>query len=152
MRAAFDKRTLILRDESVRERTLAIIRNLPVDAEKPLQVVISDYKPPRKKSQNDLMWSGPLKDISEQAWFEGKQFSADVLHHYFKVQLLPEEFDPELCREGYRKWEYDPSGDRVLVGSTTMLTVKGMAQHIEAIHAFGASLGVQFSANPNERY
>lgn len=149
-RPPFVKRTIILRDFPIRDRALDLIRNLPIDADKPLQVVVSEYKAPRKLDQNALMWAGPLKNIAEQAWLDGKQFSADCWHHYFKVQLLPEEFDPELCLEDYRKWEYDPAGDRILVGSTTRLTKKGMAQHIEAIHAFGASLGVQFHANPNE--
>lgn len=149
-RSIFDKRTLILRDESIRERALALIRNLPVDADKPLQVVISDYKPPRKLDQNARLWAGPLKDLEEQAWLDGKQFSAEVWHHYLKVQLLPEEFDPEMCREDYKKWAIDPAGDRVLVGSTTQLTVKGFAEYMTAVDAFASSLGVQLSASPKE--
>ncbi len=96
------------------------------------------------------MWAGPLRDIAEQAWIEGRQHSAEVWHEYFKRELLPEEFDPERCKENYAKWAYDPGGERVLIGSTTQLTVKGFAEYLTAIEAFGAALGVMFSASPNE--
>lgn len=140
-----DKRTFYMRTEQARESAIALIRNLPLNEKKPMMVVVEPFKAPRKLDQNALMWSGPLKDISEQAWLDGRQYSAEVWAHYFKVQLLPEEYDNELCLSGYEKWNFDPSGARVLVGSTTKLTVKGFAQHLEAIYAFGGSLGVQFS-------
>ena len=150
MRQYFDKRVILLRGEEQRQRALALIANLPVDAEKPLQLVVDEYKPPRKPDQNALMWAGPLRDISEQAWLEGRKFSAEAWHELLKQELLPEEFDPELCREGYQKWTITPRGDRVLIGTTTKLTVKGFAQYLESLYAFGASLGVQFHASPNE--
>ena len=150
MRAQFDKRVIVLRGEEQRERALALIRNLPVDAEKPLQIVVDEYKPPRKKSQNDLMWAGPLKDMEDQAFLEGRKYSSKVWAEFFKEQFLPEAFDSELCRDGYVKWEEDPRGMRKMVGSTTMLTVKGFAQYLEQIYVFGSELGVQFSVNPNE--
>lgn len=151
MRQPFDKRVLILRDEAVRERALALVRNLPMDADKPLQIVVDEYRPPRKPDQNALMWAGPLRDIAEQAWLEGRKYSAEAWHELLKMELLPEEFDPQLCREGYEKWTITPKGDRALIGTTTKLTVKGFAQYLESVYAFGASLGVQFHASPNER-
>lgn len=150
MRQPFEKRVLLIRSKDIRERALALIRNLPVDAEKPLEIVIQEHKKRRSNDANARMWAGPLKDLAEQAWLDGKQFSAEVWHFYLKRQLLPEEFDPDLCKEAYRKWEYDPAGDRVLVGSTTDLTVKGFAEYMIAIEAFACSLGVQLSASPNE--
>lgn len=142
----FPKRTLYLRNEAVRDTLLALVRNLPVSGAKPLQVVIEEYKPPRKPDQNSLMWVGPLRDIASQAWLEGRQYSAEVWHEFFKRELLPEEYDPELCLSGYEKWAIDPAGNRVLIGSTTKLTVKGMAQYITELHAFGGNIGVEFSA------
>jgi len=136
------KRVFFLREERNRDTLLGLIRNLPLSDDKPMHVTVEPYRPVRKKSQNDLMWSGPLKDIAEQAWLEGRQFSAEVWHSFFKANLLPDEFDPELCKDGYRKYDFDPAGERVLVGSTTQLTVKGMAQYLEALMAFGANLGV----------
>lgn len=142
---SFQKRTIFLRTEVQRETLLNLVRNLPLDEAKPLQVTVEEYRPGRKLSQQAYLFAGPLKDISEQAWLDGKQYSVEVWAHYFKGQLLPEEFDPELCKDGYQKWRYDPAGNRVLTGSTTELTVKGMAEYITAIQAFGGSLGVQFT-------
>jgi len=150
MRQPFEKRIIVLRAEEQRQRALALIGNLPMDADEPLQVVVSDYKPPRKPDQNALMWAGPLKDISEQAWIDGKKFSAEAWAELFKREFLPEDFNPDYCREGYQKWTFTPKGDRVLIGSTTLLTVKGFAWYLEQVYAFGANLGVEFHANPNE--
>mgnify|MGYP000658249821 CR=1 FL=1 len=69
------------------------------------------------------------------------------IFEYFKKEYLPEEFNPDLCKEGYQKWDYDPSGDRVCVGSTTELTVKGFSQYLEQIYAFGAEQGVRFGVD-----
>lgn len=144
----FAKRILYLRNEQVRETLQNLVKNLPLDDAKPLMVTIEPFKKQRGLDANALMWAGPLRDISEQAWLDGRQYSAEIWAHYFKEQLLPDEFDDELCLSGYEKWAFDPAGNRVLTGSTTKLTVKGMAQHIEAIHAFGASLGVLFTERP----
>lgn len=150
MRPTFDKRTLILRDESIRERAVALLRNLPVDSDKPLVVTVDEYKPPRRPEQNALLWAGPLKDMAEQAYLDQRKYSAEVWMEFFKREFLPDEFDPELCKDGYSKWVYLPNDERVMVGSSTQLTVKGFSQFLEQIYAFGASLGVQFHANPNE--
>lgn len=138
------RRPFRLVDEQVRERIIAAVHHLPIDTLRPIEVVFQEEQKKRKLDQNALMFAGPLRDIAEQAYLDGRQFSVEVWHEYFKRQLLPEAYDPELCMENYTKWSVDPAGDRVLVGSTTQLTVRGMAQYIEAIQAFGASLGVQF--------
>lgn len=139
------QRQFRLVSEQVRETLLNAVRNLPIDELRPIEIVFREEQKKRRQDQNALMFAGPLRDIAEQAFLDGRQFSADTWHEYFKRQLLPEDYDPELCMEHYRKWELDPAGDRVLVGSTKQLTVRGMAQYIESIQAFGASLGVQFS-------
>ena len=150
MRAKFQTRTLLLRNESVRNNLLALVRNLPLDDAYPLEVVIREQIKGRKLDQNALYWVR-INEIAEQAWFEGRQFGPETWHIYMRRELLPEEFNPEYCREGYRKWAIDPAGERVLIGSTTQLTVRGFSDLIEAVTAFGVSYGVMFSANPNER-
>jgi len=139
-------RKFILRDERVRDSLLALVRNLPIDPLRPVEVVAREEVKARKPDQNAALWAGPLRDISEQAWLDGRQYSPEVWAQYFKRQLLPESFDPELTMENYAKWAIDPAGDRILIGSTTQLTVKGHSQYREAIEAFGASLGVRFGA------
>lgn len=140
--------TFILRDDEIRKRAISILQHMPIDRNRPIQVLFREEPKKRKSDQNALMFAGPLRDISEQAWLDGRQFSVEIWHEYFKRQLLPETYDAELCLESYSKWAIDPAGDRILVGSTTQLTVKGFAEYVEQVTAFGASLGVQFSAPP----
>lgn len=145
-RPRFLEKKVYLLGTMQRDIAKQIIDNCPLDKEQPLEVVIREKTRSRKLDQNALMWAGPLKDIAEQVWIDGKQFSDVVFHEHFKREHLPEEFDPELCKEGYRKWDVTPSGERVLVGSTGDLTVKGFSQYLEQVYAFGASHGVQFTA------
>lgn len=145
-RQKFQTRKILLRGESQRDAAAILLANLPLDPERPLELLVREEVKPRKLTQQAAMWLGPLKDIEEQAWIDGRQFSAEAWHEHFKREFLPEEYDPELCLEGYRKWDFMPSGRRVLVGSTTHLTVKGFAQYLTQVEAFGASLGVIYSA------
>ena len=145
-RPAMQPRKFILRDEKVLNSLMLMLPNLPIDPIQPIEVMVREEVKARKPDQQALMFAGPLRDISEQAWFEGRQYSVEVLHEYCKRQFLPEDFDPEQCLEGFTKWDIDPSGERILVGSTKQLTVKGYSNYLEQVFAFGAALGVQFSA------
>ena len=149
-RPPFQSRTFRLVGIEQRDRLLALVGNLPLDALKPLEVVIREDKKARKPDQNALYWSGPLRDIAEQAWVHGRQFSAEVWHEHFKREFLPDEnrpdFDDTHVKDGYRKWALTPGDFAVLIGSTTQLTVKGMSAYLEQVYACGASLGVQFGA------
>ncbi|MBB3213444.1 hypothetical protein FHW67_002736 [Herbaspirillum sp. Sphag1AN] len=150
-RQKFTERKIRLVGEQQKAAAIALLENIPLDPEKPLEAVFREEVKVRKLDQNALMWVGPLKDIEQQAWANGRQYSAIVWHEYFKELFLPEEFDTELTKEGYRKYDFTPDGVRVLVGSTTELTIKGFSQYLEQVHAFGANLGVLFHANPNDR-
>jgi hypothetical protein len=123
--------------------------NVPLDDKRPLELVVREEVKARKLDQQALMWVGPLADLAAQAWLERRQYSAEVWHEFCKKEFLPEAFDADLCLEGYLKWDVDPAGDRVMVGSTKMLTIKGMAQHITQIHALGGELGVEFHESPH---
>lgn len=138
------------------QRQLAAVRlhHLPIDPGKPIEIVYREENKVRTLDANARMWVGPLKDISEQAWLHGRQFSDEVWHNYFKEKFLPEDNDPDMesmTKEGYRKWDFDPNGDKVLTGSTTQLTSKGFAIYLEQVMAFGAGLGVMFHEAP-EKY
>jgi hypothetical protein len=147
-RPKFEQRKIRLIGAEQLERAIAVLRNVPLDADKPLEFLVREEVKQRKPDANALMWAGPLRDLSQQAWLDGRQFSAEVWHEFCKKEFLAEEFDPELCLEGYRKWDIDPAGERVLVGSTTQLTVKGMSQYITQLHALGGGLGVEFHEPP----
>jgi len=150
MRPPFAERKILLIGEQQVRLACTLIQNVPVDRDNPLEMVVREKQKVRKLDQNARMWAGPLKDIAEQAWAGGRQFSDVVWHEFFKMAYLPEEYDPELCKEGYRKWDYTPTGDKVLIGSTTGLTVKGFAQYLEQVYAYGTDLGVMFY-EPKER-
>ena len=145
-RQKFPTRQIMLHTVQQRGIVMALLPNLPLDEANPLEVIIREPVKARGPDQNSLMWAGPLADIAAQAWVDGRQFSAEVWHEHFKREYLPEEFDPELTKEGYRKWDYTPAGERVLIGSTTQLTKRGFSQYLEQIEADGAGMGVQFGA------
>ena len=150
-RDKYPTRKVLLRTQAQRDTAMRVLQNAPLDDAKPLEFVLREEVKARKLDQNALMWVGPLADIAEQAYVDGRKFSAEVWHEHFKREHLPEEFDPEQCKEGYRKWDYLPSGDRVLVGSTTDLTVAGFARYLGKVEADGANLGVEYHANPREQ-
>jgi len=150
LRRPFETRTIRLIGEQQRATAMAILSGAPLDTSKPLEIIVREQVKARKPDQNALMWVGPLKDISEQAVIDGKRFSPEVWHEYFKKEFLPEFFDQNHCKEGYVKWAQTPDEERVLIGSTTQLTVAGFAYYMEHVYAFGGNLGVRFRANPNE--
>lgn len=144
----YPTQTIIILDEQ--RRTLAHVKldAAPIGVE----AVIRHPVKARKLDQNALMWGGPLKDIAEQAWVNGRTYSAEIWHEQMKREYLPEVEHTDLARlvknpETYRKWDITPLGDRVLVGSTTDLTVYGFSQYLEQVYAEGSNMGVLFSAN-----
>ncbi|MBK9497527.1 MAG: recombination protein NinB [Xanthomonadales bacterium] len=149
-RQPFQQRTFRLVGQQQVAGLIGLIGNLPIDAANPLEVVIREEKKARKPDQNSLYWAGPLRDISEQAWVCGSQYSAETWHEHFKREYLPDDlsagFDGRDVKDGYRKWTTTPSGSVVLIGSTTQLTVRGMAEYLDQVYAYGASMGVQFGA------
>ena len=165
-RQRFTERKIVLLSAVQLATALALLPNLPLDPAYPLEVVVRERVKGRKLDQNALYWAGPLRDIADQAWLDGKQFTAETWAHFFKREFLPEdELVPDggvpavlvnrpivegLSKDKYAKWDFTPDGERILVGSSTQLTIRGFALYLEQVIAFGASLGVQFSASPNE--
>lgn len=135
--------SILLREPEQINRALSIIANLPVDGVKPLQVLIREAPRGRGLSANALMWVR-LGEIAEQAWMRGRQYSAEVWHEYCKRAVMP---DIVTLRDGIEcsKWEDTPDGGVALI-STSRLEKRCFAEYIQAIEAFGAGLGVQFSA------
>lgn len=150
-RQKFPTQSVLLRTETQRDLVLARVKHLPLYQDEPIEIVLRDPVKARGMDQNAAMWAGPLRDIASQAWVAGRQYCAETWHEQFKREYLPEDFDDELTKEGYRKWDVTPGGERVLIGSTTQLTKKGFSQYLTQIEAFGASLGVMFSAGRDER-
>lgn len=146
-------RKILLLGEQQRQTALTAIAALPVGAG--LEVVIRDEVKVRKLSQNDAYRAGILRDIADQAWIGDRQWDEETLHEYFKRKYLPELDDPDLEKlvrdpETYRKWVDLPNDERSCIGSTTELTIAGMARYMMQVEAFGSELGVQFRARPLE--
>ena len=125
----------------IRTKSLAInaITNLPIEPRH--QVTIALHKRKRRNQQNRLMWAA-LNDISKQAWIDYRRFSAEVLHEHCKREFLP-----ETCAKGVEKWGYLPSGERILIMSTTDLNTAEFADYMHQVFAFGGELGVVFESS-----
>jgi len=151
-RPQYQKRHILLVGEMQKETAIQLIKNAPLDPLSPIEFVIREAVKVRKETQNSLLWASALKDIAEQVWLDGRQYSDKVWHQHFKELFLPEEYQEGITKDGYVKWDYLPNGDRRLVGSTTELSSKGFGEYMDKVYAYGGSLGVLFRANPNERY
>lgn len=147
--------TVYLRGPQQVAYLLKLIPNLPLDPDRPVEVVIREAARKRKVTLNDAYWAGPLRDIAEQAWTNGRLYSADEWHEGFKVLFLPDpdasDFDPShvVDPEAYQKWAINPvTGERRCVGSTTRLTDAGMRVYLLQVEAFAAEkFGVVFTTH-----
>ena len=140
------RKVLVLNKRQI-DVAISIIRGLPIDPSNPIEIRIGERVMTRNNDQNALMWAGPLRNISEQVWIDGRQYSSETWHEHFKREFLPEEADIDLTKEGYQKWVYLPSGERILKASTGDLTTKGFSLYLEQIYAFGSQHGVRFGVS-----
>lgn len=145
MRDKFSTRTFLLRDETTRERAIALINKLPIDPDNPLELVIREEVKARRLAQNAYYWLR-LGEIADQAYFEKRKYGADVWHEYCRRNIMPDEIK---LKDGTvrAKWIEVPRGSPAII-STTELEKQCFANYVTAVEAFGASLGVRFSANP----
>jgi len=155
MRDKYPTKTVRLIGEVQRKHIEAIIANAPIDSAHPLEFVLREEVKQRKLDQNALYWAGPLKDISDQAYVEGRTYSPEVWAEHFKELYLVEDDDPELVLLvkdplAYNKWTIGPSGKRILTGSTTQLSIRGFALYLQQVELHGESLGVMFHTRKSE--
>lgn len=141
------KMTFLIRSDQQKELLASKIANLPVDIERPIQIVISEQTKARGLDQNGYYWLR-LNEISAQAWSGGKQYNSDVWHEYCKRNVMPDQVETK-DGEMVSKWIESPDGQAVVI-STTQLSKKQFSEYTEMCEAVGADLGVMFSANPRE--
>lgn len=141
------KITVLIRSEQQKELLVSKIGNLPVDEDKPIQIIISEQTKARGLDQNGLMWK-LISEISAQGWINKRQYSKDCWHKYLKDNEMPEEVE---LKDGTlrSKWVEQIDGGRDVI-STTELSARFFAEYVTIIEAFGCSIGVMFSANPSE--
>lgn len=127
--------------------TRPIIHAMISNAPDGIEIVAREPVKVRGLDANGYYWLR-LGEIAEQAWFAGKQFNTDIWHEYCKREIMP---DTITTKDGEErsKWIDMPKGLPVVI-STTQLDKKSFAEYTTAVEAFGASLGVLFSANPRQ--
>jgi len=144
-RGKFQTRKFLLSGSDVLKRALAALQNVPLDPDKPLELVVREEQKQRGLDANGLYWMR-LGEIAEQAVVLGKKYSKEVWHEYARQNLMPEVI---TTKEGElrSKWIESPSGQPVTI-STTFLERRCFSEYIQAVEAYGAGIGVRFSANP----
>lgn len=124
-------RVFVLRDEPHVRSLHAFLRanaRAMAQAGRPLAVHVTEYKARRNSAQNRLYWA-LLRDISEQAWVDGKQYSSEAWHSYFAGQYIGREETP---------------GGGFIAISTTTLSVHEFADYVTRIQAYAATeLGIE---------
>ena len=146
MRAEFKQRSILLRSDRQLIALIALLPNLPLDDENPLEVLIRDAVRARTLSQNALMWLR-LGEISKQGWLFKRQYESDIWHTYCGRKVMQEMV---TLKDGtvVSKWVETPDSVPQVI-STTLLSIMSFAEYITRIEVFGAEeLGVQFSASP----
>lgn len=142
-----NRQKIILIDQTRRDRAIAIIHNLPCNDS--YEVVIQPKTKARGVDANAYYWKR-LTEIAEQAYVDGKKYSKEVFHEHCRQTIMPEMVTLKNG-EVVSKWLETPSGSATVI-STSLLSKKCFAEYTEAVEAFGASLGVMFGINPNERF
>lgn len=107
-----------------------------LEAKTPLFLIVTTAEEKRRAQQNKYYFGSVIRSIAEQAWINGKQFSAEAWHE-------------QMARTyGTFKDVTLPNGDVVVKRlSTTEMSVKDFAKYTEQVTAFGATeLGIRFPA------
>ena|ERR1700741_3308859 len=147
MRQPFKTRNILLRTMEQVNHAIHLIVNLPLDDKKPLEIVIREQVKGRGLDANGYYWLR-LGEIADQSWFNGKQYNSDLWHAYAKRNIMP---DIVTLKDGSEvsKWIESPDGSLEVI-STTLLEKGCFANYTQLVEVFGASLGVEYSANPRD--
>lgn len=102
----------------------------------PLRIIITTTEQKRHAQQNAFLWSAVYRDIANQVWAGGRQFSSETWHELYARMFLPL-VDVVL-----------PTGEVIQRRtSTTELGVKAFAEYVTQVQAHAAQeYGVRFSA------
>lgn len=146
-RQKFVTRRFLISSREVLERALLVLRNLPIDPLRPLEIVAQEEPKKRNNDQNSYYWLR-LGELADQVWQEGKQYNSDIWHEYARRNIMPDEITDKdgIVRS---KWVELPDGSMTVI-STTMLDRATFANYTTMLEAFGANLGCEFSADPRQ--
>jgi len=126
-------RQFVLREEQNAKALYAFLRanwRRMADEGHPIGVTVAEYKSKRSKEQNARYWR-MLHDISESAWLNGKQYSDEAWHEYFKGKFIGMEEAPD---------------GRLIGLSTTGLDVHEFSDFMMKVEVFSVEeLGIQLT-------
>lgn len=128
------KMTFLIRSDQQKELLVSKISNLPVDSERPIQIVISEQTKKRTIHQNNIMW-GMLGDISKQVEWYGMMLLDHEWKDIFTASLKKQKVAPGL-----------DGGFVVLGARTSEMSVQEMIDMITLMEAFGVEKCVKFKA------
>jgi len=147
-RQKFEPLRLELRGPDQVERAIAVLKNAPLDDLKPLECLIQEPSRKRGLDANGYYWLR-LGEIAKAAWLDGRQYNSDCWHEYAKRNIMP---DVVVTKDGEvrSKWVELPDGTLAVI-STTELEKGFFAKYTTMCEAFGANLGVEYSADPRQQ-
>ena len=122
---------LILRTPNLRAQAIRAIQALPLD--QVYECELKPWKATRSSEQNRRYWS-LLTEISEQLKPDGKHYSPETWHRYFKTKFLGMDV---IVVDG------EPT---LIEKSTTKEDVPNFGDYMTQIEAWGSEHGVQFTA------
>ncbi|OBR52351.1 recombination protein NinB [Paraburkholderia tropica] len=130
-------REFTLRNGGAWNAVVAFIKaNAPTFADKgePLRLIVTAEERQRNAQQNRFYWGAVLRDISEKAWVDGKQYDKDTWHEFFSR------------RYGILEDVTLPGGEVVVRRrSTTLMSVGEFSQYLDDIQGYATTeLGVCF--------
>lgn len=129
------KQQFHLVNDAIKQNAINFIRELPVDAKRPLILDIKEMT--RTLEQNKKMWP-LLKDLSDQVVWFGNKYDSDDWKDLITA----------LVAKSKTRAAHGPGldGGVVMFGQrTSKMTVRQMVEVIEAIYWFGTQQGVKFS-------
>jgi hypothetical protein len=88
--------TYVLRNKDIAQRMVDYIKAVAgpaAAAGKPIVVEVGEYQAKRSTQANARYWA-LLEEISSQAYVDGKRFSREAWHTYFREQFAPKEDGP----------------------------------------------------------
>lgn len=110
--------------------------NAPEFASKgePLRIIVTSGERKRNNQANRFYWGAVLRNIAEQAWVNGQQFSAEVWHEHYARKF-------GVCEDVTL-----PSGEVIVRRkSTTDMSEKEFSEYTTRVQAdAAANLGVEF--------
>lgn len=132
-------REFVIKNPAAWENFLAFAKqNVKALAEEgqPLRLIATSSGTKRNAEQNKRYWGFVLKTVADQAWVQGRQFSAEVWHEFFARKF-------GICEDLTL-----PGGEVISRRkSTTQMSVAEFAEFMNECESYAAgSLGVQFEA------